>query len=80
MNIESKNYTGPYLPKDKNYKRMIHDHRKLSLAKSLIAPLGNVVGDLDRISYSVVLSSLPLHTIYIIDLMVYPSRAASLMR
>ena len=39
-----------------------------------------MVGDIRRISQSVVLSSLPLHPLYLVDLMIYPSHAASLTR
>ena len=80
MNIEARNYTGPYLPKDRSYKRMPLDHFRLNLAKSIAFPLGEIVGDPERVQLSVVLSSLPLHPIYVIDLMIYPSKAASLLR
>ena len=80
MNIEAKNYTGPYLPKDRSYKRMPLDHFRFNLAKSIMFPLGQIVGDPERVQLSVVLSSLPLHPIYVIDLMIYPSKAASLLR
>ena len=43
--------------------------------KKLVGPLGEVVGDIRRISPSVVLSSLPLHPLYLVDLMIYPSHA-----
>ena len=39
-----------------------------------------MVGDIRRISQSVVLSSLPLHPLYLVDMMIYPSHAASLTR
>ena len=50
------------------------------LAHQLIDPLADVVGDVKRIGKSVVLSSLPLNSLYIIDLMIYPSVAASFLR
>jgi hypothetical protein len=50
------------------------------LANQLIDPLADVIGDVKRIGKSVVLSSLPLSSLYIIDLMVYPSVAASVLR
>ena len=80
MNIEARNYTGPYLPKDRSYKRMPLDHFRFNLAKSILHPLGQIVGDPERVQLSVVLSSLPLHPLYVIDLMIYPSKAASLLR
>ena len=53
---------------------------KKRLANQLIDPLADVIGDVKRIGKSVVLSSLPLSSLYIIDLMIYPSVAASVLR
>ena len=36
--------------------------------------MADVIGDISRLGKSVVLSSLPLHPLYIVDLMVYPSQ------
>ena len=59
---------------------MTCDLRVRRLTNNLIDPLADVVGDVKRIGTSVVLSSLPLNPLYIIDLMIYPSSAASLIR
>ena len=49
-------------------------------AYNLMLPLANVVGDVSRIKQSVLLASVPLHPIFIADIMIYPSKAASLLR
>ena len=50
------------------------------MAKSLFDPLGELLGDFSRIGSHVVLSSLPLHPSYIVDMMIYPTRAEALLR
>ena len=50
------------------------------MANQLLEPLGDAVGDIKRIGKSVVLASLPLNPIYVVDLMIYPSVAASVLR
>ena len=39
-----------------------------------------VGGELSRLGSQVVLASLPLHPLYIVDIMIYPSQAASFLR
>ena len=80
MKLESIHYNGPYLPKDTNYKFMPMDLRISRMANQLLEPLGDAVGDIKRIGKSVVLASLPLNPIYVVDLMIYPSVAASVLR
>ena len=80
MKLESIHYNGPYLPRDTNYKFMPMDLRIARLANQLVEPLGHAVGDIKRVGKQVVLASLPLNPLYVVDLMVYPSVAASLMR
>ena len=77
---ECPQYSGPYLPKDNKYQYMYCDHRIQRLANQLVNPLADVVGDVKRIGLSIVLSSLPLNPLYVIELMVYPSVAASFLR
>jgi hypothetical protein len=62
------------------YQAVFFDSRIKRLANQLIDPLADVIGDVRRIGKSVVLSSLPLSPLYIVDLMIYPSSAASLLR
>lgn len=80
MKQDCEQYTGPFLPRDTNYKRLAEDPRIIRMSKNLVEPLAQVVGDIQRIGRSVVLSSLPLNPLYVADLMVYPSVAASLIR
>lgn len=80
MKQESIHYNGPFLPRDTNYKFMPMDLRINRLANQLLDPMADVVGDIKRIGKSVVLASLPLNPIYVVELMVYPSVAASLLR
>ena len=96
MNLSCKGYEGPMLPKDKNYTpvpqvhyRCCHsytcppqDQRVARLSSRLLSPLADVVGggDSSRLAKTVLLAALPLHPLFIVDLMVYPSHAASLLR
>ena len=50
------------------------------MGNQLIDPMADVVGDVKRIGKSVVLAALPLNPIYVVDMMIYPSVAASLLR
>jgi len=50
------------------------------MTAALFDPLGEIVGDFSRIGYNIALSSLPLHLNYIVDMMIYPTRAAALLR
>ena len=50
------------------------------MTTALFEPLGEIVGDFSRIGYNIALSSLPLHLNYIVDMMIYPTRAAALLR
>jgi len=81
MNLSCRGYKGPFLPKDTNYKPIRQDMRAVRLSGKLLEPLADVVGgDITRLGRLVVLSSLPLHPLFIVDLMIYPSHAASLNR
>ena len=39
-----------------------------------------MVGDIKRLSSSLLLSSLPLHPLYVVDIMIYPTASAQLSR
>jgi len=81
MNLSCRGYKGPFLPKDTNYKPIRQDMRVVRLSGKLLEPLADVIGgDVTRLGRLVVLSSLPLHPLFIVDLMIYPSHAASLNR
>jgi len=80
MKIECRGYEGPYLPKETQARSLVMDSRIKRMTNKLIDPLASIVGDIKRISLSVVLSSLPLHPLYVVDMMVYPSASAQLSR
>jgi len=80
MKLESRGYEGPFLPKDTNYRNIHIDSRVMRTASKLMDPLADVVGDITRLGKRVILSSLPLHPLYVVDLMVYPTHAASLLQ
>jgi len=81
MNLSCRSYDGPFLPKDTNYKAVYEDMRVTRLSVKLLSPLADVVGgDVTRLGRLVVLSSLPLHPLFIVDMMIYPTHAASLLR
>merc|ERR1712128_9695 len=80
MKLECRGYDGPFLPKDTNYRTLNLDSRVTRTASKLMDPMADVVGDITRVGKSVVLSSLPLHPLYVVDLMVYPTHAASLLK
>jgi len=77
MKLESRGFEGPFLPKDTNYRI---DSRVMSTASKLMDPMADVVGNITRLVKSVVLSSLHLHPPYVVDMMVYPTHAASLLK
>lgn len=80
MNLEAPYYSGPHLPKETRYRQVEADLRVMRMVNGLVETLGQVVGDVRRVGKSVVLSSLPLHPLYVVDLMIYPTVAASLLR
>jgi len=81
MKLECRGYEGPFLPKVTNARKVLNaDSRVMRTASKLLDPMADVVGDITRLGQSVVLSNLPLHPLYIVDLMVYPTHAASLVR
>jgi len=80
MTLECRGYNGPFLPKDRSYTNLNNDQRVLKMTAALFDPLGEIVGDFSRIGYNIALSSLPLHLNYIVDMMIYPTRAAALLR
>jgi len=77
MKLESRSFEGPFLPKDTNYRI---DSRVMSTASKLMDPMADVVGNITRLVKSVVLSSLHLHPLNVVDLLVYHTHAASLLK
>jgi len=80
MALEARTYQGPFLPKDTHYRTIHQDARVSRLAGKLLEPLADIIGDISRLGKSVVLSNLPLHPAYVVDVMIYPSRTASLAK
>jgi len=77
MKLESRGFEGPFLPKDTNYRI---DSSVMSTASKLMDPMAHVVENITRLVKSVVLSSLHLHPPYVVDMVVYPTPAASLLK
>ncbi len=81
MRMEARSYGGPFLPRDRGQyygSRAVMEVARL--ASSLVKPLGDVVGNETRVGKMVVLASLPFHPLYVVDLMIYPSVAASVLK
>lgn len=71
MTLECDHYRGPVLPKDKFAKSIWCDYRIKRLLKEINSTLENTFQGY-KISYSTILSQLPLMSIYIIDALVHP--------
>lgn len=71
MTLESDHYRGPVLPRDKFAKSIWCDYRIKRLLKEINSTLENTFQGY-KISYSTILSQLPLMSIYIIDALVHP--------
>jgi len=80
MVLECRGYEGPFLPKETAARRIQSDSRVLRCAGRLAAPLAELVGGSDRVGLSTTLASLPLHPLYVVDMMIYKSQAATLLR
>lgn len=76
MKLECSLYGGPFLPKNYMHYMASAPLRSKSLASFLLVPLGEVIGDVNRIELYVKLPQLPLT----VDMMIYPSRAASFLK
>ena len=85
MRMEARGYGGPFLPKDTAARAIPRDGQVERLAHALVAPLRDIVecksdhatSSSSRVAASVVLSSLPLHPLYVADLLVYPTSVAA---
>merc|ERR1719510_1445454 len=71
MKLECSLYGGPFLPKNYAHYMALAPPRLGNLASFLLVPLGQVVGDVNRIELYVNLPQLPTT----VDMMIYPSRA-----
>ncbi|CAH1736694.1 unnamed protein product [Aphis gossypii] len=73
MTLECDHYRGPMLPKDKFAKSIWCDYRIKRILKEINSTLENTFQGY-KISYSTILSRLPLMSIYIIDALVHPNK------
>ncbi|KAE9539914.1 hypothetical protein AGLY_005166 [Aphis glycines] len=73
MTLECDHYRGPVLPKDKFAKSIWCDYRIKRILKEINSTLENTFQGY-KISYSTILSRLPLMSIYIIDALVHPNK------
>jgi len=80
MKLECRAYGGPYLPRDTGLRKIDVDFRVREMSKLLAEPLGEMLDDPNRVGTGVALFSLPLHPTFIVDLMIYPTAAESLLR
>jgi len=80
MKLGYRGYGGPYLPKDISKKNLKTDFRVKQMSNALFDSMGEILGDYSRIGTQVLLSSLPLHPSFCVDVMIYPTRAESLLR
>ena len=80
MKLECRGYEGPFLPKETHARSIAGDIRVKRTVNKIIDPISEIVGDIRRVTTSTVLSNLPLHPFYVVDIMIYPSHAASLSR
>lgn len=71
MTLECEYYKGPLLPKDNYAKSVWSDYRIKIIFKDINHHLENIFKNY-TISYSIVLSQLPLMSIYIIDALIHP--------
>jgi len=73
MTLECDHYHGPVLPKDNSAKSIWWDNRIKRILKDINSSL-EIVFHSYKISYSTILSQLPLMSIYIIDALIYPNK------
>jgi|UniRef100_A0A2S2QUT9 Xaa-Pro dipeptidase len=85
MTLECDHYHGPILPRNKSANYIWWDHRIKRVLKDIKSSLENVFHGY-KISYSIILSQLPIMSLYVIDGLVHPvqleinSRYANLKR
>jgi len=75
MKLETMGFEGSFLPKDTNYRS---DSSVMSTASKLMDPMSDVEGGHSKAVEEC--GSLPLHPLYVVDMMVYPTHAASLLK
>lgn len=79
LQLEVDSYCGPYLPKVNKFVSLGRS-RNLKHSRLCADVIGNILKDHNRVQTCVVLSALPLHPHYVMDLMIYPTKASSFLR
>jgi len=79
MNIDSPAYGGPFLPREKQLNVNYVDSRVRRAVNIIHQPMGEILGDVRRVGLCQPLMSLPSQ-LYVCDMIIYPSAAASLLR
>ncbi|TRY61567.1 hypothetical protein TCAL_05697 [Tigriopus californicus] len=77
--LEVDSYSGPFLPKMNKYVSLGRP-KNMKHIRLCADVFGNILNDLNRVQTSVTLSALPLHPFYVMDLMIYPTRASAFLR
>jgi len=80
MRLETRAYSGPYLPKERARDFFPRSQEVIRLSRELVTPLGALVGNHNRVADSVNLSAMPSHPHCVADLIIYPSVASSVMK
>ena len=80
MSLECSQYHSKILPKDHSAKSLARDGRLTRSAKLLIPHIEKVVGPKFQVNCGVILCNLPLHEIYIADLLISPASESALYR
>lgn len=73
MTLECDHYNGPMLPKDKLAKSIWWDYRIKRILIDINSSLQNIFQGY-KISYSTILTQLPIMSIYVIDALVHPTK------
>ncbi|CAB3256358.1 unnamed protein product [Arctia plantaginis] len=77
MSLESKDYSGPLLPKDHWSKPISQDFRIKNIVNKIMDPLTSVVGGDNKLSVAVSVPYLPSDETYLLDIMIHPAGLGS---
>lgn len=80
LNMECKHYKGPFLPREQKDRPVNFDYRLLRMSNHLVQLMGDIVEDVNRVNTFVILSSVPRIPFYVVDLMIYPTKAARMFK
>ena len=80
MMLDCDLYRGPFLPRESAHHRVWIDPKIRRMSNYLVEPLSQIVGNPKRIRPFYHLSHLPTLAPYIVDIIIFPSVAASLLK